>query len=238
MGMSLFDKAQLVVKSKLHALLDREVNTPEGYKQLIRDLEVAMADLQAGVDEAVGTGNGYKRDITNWNSEIVQNQGNIDLILGDGDESNDESAVQLQLENQRLQGQVTQRQQLLEEQQASTSQLQSALTQLEAKHQQMLANLAQLTQTQAIARAKNRASSAVEAATQVADDANSVDSIQATLDHQKDVADARFDRVIGGLSATQSPEEVANLARAKAALEARRASLTAQAKSTEPAPAS
>lgn len=235
MAMSLFDKAQLVVKSKLHALLDKQVDTPEGYKQLIRDLEVSMADVRAGVDEAVGTGNGYQRQLAAFNSQIVQKQSDIDLLLGDSDPSNDESAVQLQMEVEQLQEQVTTYQELLTSQQAETTALNQALTQLEAKHQQMLTDLNRLTQTQAIAKAKNRASAAVEAAVEATSKAGSVDSIQAKLDHDKDVADARFDRVIGGLQSNQSPEEAARLARAKAALEARRAQLHAEASASVPA---
>lgn len=230
MAMSLLEKARLVVKSNLHKLLDAQVNTPEGYKQLIRDLESAMADVRSGVDEAVGTANGYRRQIAAYQSDRATKQADIDLLIGDDDPSNDESAVQLQMEVEHLQEQEGTYQGLLSDQEQQVAQLNQALTQLEAKHQQMLSDLARLTQTQAIAKAKNRASSAVEAAVQAADNAGSVDSIQAKLDHDKDVADARFDRVIGGMQASQSPEEAARLARAKAALAARRAQLTDQAK--------
>jgi len=236
MAQSLFEKAQLIVKSKLHALLDKEVNTVEGYKQLIRDLEAAMADVRSGLDEAIGTNTGYTRQLTDFNSQIAQKQADIDLLLGDNDPSNDESAVQLQLEVDQLQQQVATYQGLSGEQQAQITAIQQALTQLETKHQQMLTDLAKLTQTQAIAKAKNRASSAVEAATVAADNAGSVDSIQANLEHQKDVADARFDRVMGGLQATQSPEETARLARAKAAVAARAAEINKQAAAPEPEP--
>jgi len=229
MAMSLFEKAKLVTKSKLHALLDKQVNTVDGYRQLIRDLESAMADVRAGVDEAVGTGNGYKRQLATFNSQIAQKNADIDLLLGDSDPSNDEAAVQLQLEVEGLQDQVTQYQQLDSDQDQQVAQLRQALTQLENKHQQMLTDLNKLTQTQAIASAKNRASAAVEAAAEATSNAGSVDSIQANLDHQRDVADARFARVIGDMQSSQSPEEAARLARAKAALEERRAALAAKA---------
>ena len=58
----------------------------------------------------------------------------------------------------------------------------------------------------------------------------SVDNIAAKLEHEKDVADARFERVIGGLESKTSPEEAVKLARAKAAIEQRRAEIVAEAK--------
>jgi len=53
MAMSLFAKAQLIVKSKLHTLLDKQVNTVEGYTQLIREFDASLADMRSGLDEAV-----------------------------------------------------------------------------------------------------------------------------------------------------------------------------------------
>src|SRR6185436_8223512 len=98
--------------SKMNALLDKGVNTPEGFKQHIRDVESAMADLRAGVDEAVGTGNGYKRQINELTSQRASKQSDIDLMLGDSDPSNDEAALQLQLKVGDLDEQITSLQQL------------------------------------------------------------------------------------------------------------------------------
>lgn len=229
MAMSLFDKAKLVVQSQLHELLDREVNTPEGFKQLIRNLETAQGQLRAGRDEAAGTANGYKRHIEEWTAEIVDKQGDIDLLLGDNDPSNDQSALQLQLDVQTLQGQIDEYEVMLADQQQQVQEIDTALDQLERKRQKMLIDYRRLTTTRASTQAKNRAAQALENASDVAGSIGSVDSIQANLQHENDVASARFDRVVGEMSTNQSPEEAANLARAKAALDQRRAELANKA---------
>ena len=230
MGQSLFDKAKLIVQANLHELLNKKVNTPEGYDQAIRNLESAMADIRLGVDEATGTANGYRRDIATMQATIVDNESNADLMFGDDDPSNDDSALQLQLEADRLREQVEEYQRDLADQAQTLADLNQALSQLEAKHQQMLTESRRLRQSRATAKAKNRASDAVDKAGQIAGDMPSIDNIKAELDHQLDVADARFDRVVAGMQASQSPEEAARIARAKAALAARRAALTEQAK--------
>ena len=238
MGMSLFEKARTVIVGNLHDLLDRQVQTPDGYRQLIRDLEEAMADVRAGTDEAVGTANGYRRAVETRETNIVEIQSNIDLLLGDDDPGNDVHALDMQLAADRLTEEIEEFRALLIDQEMQVGQLRQALTQLEAKRQQMLRDLNKLTQTQAVTKAKNRASSAVEAAVSAASsvDGASVDSIADRLNRERDVADARFDRVVGDMQAGRSPEAAARLARAKQALAARRATLTQQAQVTEAEP--
>jgi phage shock protein A len=233
--MSLFQKAQLVVKSRLHELLDREVNTPEGYRQLIRDLEESMADLRAAIDEGTGTVNGYNRDIAGFQSKITLKGSDIDLLLGDDDPTNDGAAVDLQLEVQTLEDQVATTQGLLSDQTKVIAQLNTAYGQLEGKHREMKANLNRMTLTVAATNAKSRAAAAVEAAVDATSNVDSVDSIQGALDHENDVASARFDRVIGGLQSDASPEKAVALARANAALAERRARITAAAAQDTPA---
>lgn len=235
MAMSLLNKARIVVQSQLNELLDRKVNTPEGYKQLIRDLEKAQADVGAGHDEGVGTANGYRRSITTLTSQKSQKQGDIDVILGDDDKSNDGAAVELQLAVNDLDTQIQEYTELLSAQEAQNAAIQQALNQLEAKHQEMLTNLRHLQQSQAITSAQNRASAAVEAAVEATSNVGSVDSIKGQLDHERDVASARFERVVGGMQANQSPEEVARLARAKADIEKRQQELHAAAVVNTPA---
>ena len=97
-----------------------------------------------------------------------------------------------------------------------------------------------MSQTVAATHARNKAANAVEAAAGAASQSASVDNVQAELDHDSDVAKARFDRVIGGMQAAQSPVQVAALARAKVAIQARHDEIIAEAKavdsSQEPAP--
>lgn len=243
MPMTLWDKARVGVLANLNKLLDKAVDTPDGYKQLIRDLDSATADLRAADDEVVGTINGIKRTITTLQTDSASKQSDIDLLLGDNDPSNDDAAVQLQMTIERNTAQIATLQQQQAEAEGNKAKLDTAIQQLENKHQEMVNELSKLTMAVAATNAQNRASSAAEAAASATDAIGSVDvdNLEAKLSHDKDVADARFERVIGGLQDNSSPEEAATLARAKAALEARRAQITQHAAegapAAEPAPA-
>lgn len=235
---TLFDKARTAVLGKMHDLLDEVANTPSAYRQRIRDLEQALADLRAFKDEAVGTVNGYARDLLKCSSDKAEKQATIDMFLGDNDPSNDEFAPQLQMEIEDLDVQTATLTELQAASQTTVIELDKAVDQLEQKHREMVNGLNKLTLTAAATSAKNRASAAAEAAISATSATGDVDSIQARLDHDKDVADARFDRVFDGLKSSQSPEQAAKLARAQTALAARRAEIAAQASTQEPAPAS
>ncbi|MDB5163683.1 MAG: PspA/IM30 family protein [Candidatus Saccharibacteria bacterium] len=232
MAMSLFDKARIAVLSHAHGLLDKQVNTPEGYEQLIRDLEGGLADFHSAIDEATGRVNGMKRDIAALVAKQGQLQADIDQLITDNDPTNDDAALQLQGQLGELTTDLTTRQQELTDAQAECEQLNQSADQLETKHRNMVHELSQLKSLQATTKAKNRAASAAESAEAASDAAEgaSVDSIRANLQHENDTVSARYDRVIGALKDTgASPERVAAMSRDKAALEARRAELAAKA---------
>jgi phage shock protein A len=234
---TLFDKVRVAVLGNLHSLLDRVVNTPEGYRQYIRDLEAALAQLRSADDEAVGTGNGYRRQVTELQSRKSELQSDIDLLLGDDDPSNDESALQLQVQLQQIDGQIASLQELIQSNDDNKAKLDEAIEKLERKHQQMVNDLNGLTLKAAATSAQNRAAKAAEVAGAASDAASgaSIDSIADHVNHEKDVSDARFARVFDDLASSTSPEEQADLARAKAALEARRAEIAGHATQEPPA---
>jgi hypothetical protein len=145
--------------------------------------------------------------------------------------------LELQMQIQRNQEQIETNQQFQEQAEQSKTQLEEAIQKLEAKHQEMLNNLQRLTLSQAATRAQNRAADAAESALSASDAAGEagVDNLEARLQHDRDVADARFSRVIGGMQGGSSEEEQIRLARAKKALEERRAQITEHAAATAPA---
>lgn len=228
---SLFDKARVAVLGKMHSLMDKVANTPEAYKQRIRDLEAALADLRAAVDEAVGNANGYKRQIAKIEDDKATKLADIDLLLGDDDPANDEAALELQMELEESDAQLDQVRQLLTEAEKNHETLDKAVDQLEDKRREMVNGLNRITLNAAATKAQNRASSAAEAALSATDsvDAASIDSIEANVMRDRDKANARFDRVIGNLDSGSSPEKAAQLARAKAALAVRRNEIAAKA---------
>lgn len=237
MATSLLNKVRTAVLGNLHALLDEVANTPEAYKQRIRDLEKALADLRAAHDEAEGNCTGLKRQITQATSANAQKQADIDLLLGDDDPSNDDAALELQVDLDEANTRIVVLNTLLESAQTDKAQLDTAIDQLEDKHREMVAGLQRITLMSAASKAKDRASSAAENAVEASQGAGSIDSIEARIQADADRANARFGRVIGQLGNDSDPENAAKLARAKAALAARRAQITNAAKSEAGTPA-
>lgn len=238
MAMSVIEKVRIGTLGQLHKLLNRAVETPEAYEQLIRDLERALAELRGAHDEAEGNASGLQRQITEKKGEIAKKESGIDLLLGDDDPSNDEDALKLQLQVGQLNRELTELSALLEQAQSDRADLDNAIGQLENKHEEMLTGLRRLTLKSAASKAKDRASSAAEQALQASQAAGSVDNIAARIDANANRADARFGRVIGQLSSEDDPQRAVELAEAKAALAARRARIAEQAKGvSEPASA-
>ncbi len=234
---SLFDKVRVGVLGRLHALTDKVANTPEAYKQRIRDLESALADLRAANDEAAGSVNGYKRQIAKLEGDKATKQADIDLLLGDDDPTNDDAALELQMELEGSDAQLAQLHSLLGEAENNRATLDKAVDQLVEKHKEMVTGLSRITLNAAATKAQNRASSAAEAAIAAAGTVDSIDSIEDQIMRERDTANARFERVIGGLDSGTSPAKAAKLARAKQALEARRATIAATAVQKVEAPA-
>jgi phage shock protein A len=222
MNDSIIDKVRIAVLSRLNALLDTVVNTPEAYEQRIRDLKAALGDLRAARDESVGATTGLDRSITAKQTKFALTQGDIDLLLGDDDPSNDEAALKLQLKLGTLQSDIEQLQEQKSLSETTTAELADAVSKLEAKHDEMASGLRQLTLTAAATSAKNRAADAAEKAIDATADAGNIDSIRAHIESENDTANARFDRVIGGMKEEASPEAQVALARAQQALEQRR----------------
>lgn len=237
MATSLMSKVRVAVLGNLHELLDNVADTTVAYKQRIRDLEEALAELRSAGDEAQGTVNGYQRRHTELVGQKAAIQADIDLLLGDDDPSNDGSALQLQMKVGDIGDELLEYADLIQSVTADRQELLSAIEKLEGKHAEMTSNLRRLSLREAGTRAKNRASGAAEAAQAASDAAGSasIDSIADRIGHDNDVAKARFDRVIGGLKDSSSPEEAVRLARANAALEARRAEIGKSAVQDGPA---
>lgn len=228
MSASLMEKARTVVLGNLHALLDKAVNTVEGYAQKIRDLQSAIADLHAAQDEANGSIVGLQRDRTKAQDSAADKRKNATLLLSDNDPDNDKSATALVAQAQALDAQVAAYDAQISTLVANRDQVGVALGQLETHLAEMQANLQNLRITQAASKAKNQAASAAEQASGAVDAANAADydSIAAAINHEGDVADARFNRVIGGLSmGSGTPEHDVADAKAQAEVAALKAQI-------------
>jgi phage shock protein A len=237
MALSLWDKARVGVLAQLNKYLDKSINNIDGYKQFIRELEQAMADLRAARDETVGTITGYERKITELQTGISESKADILLLLGDTDPGNDGSAVTLQERVQDDEDQITNLQALKTTVEGNKAKLDVALEKLDAKHTDMMNQLQRLAATQSMANAQQRASSAVDAALSASSAVGSVsvDNIQSNIEHKGDVAQARFDSTFEQLEGSDSAERDVKRARAQAAIDALRAQIAPKTPAEAPA---
>jgi phage shock protein A len=236
---SLWSQATTWLGGSMHDLLDEVTNTPSAYRQRIRQVEEALADLRAASDEQRGTALQNDREREKLESLRKQHGVDIDRMVGNDDPTDDAAALALEVEVGELDQRIARLTQLAQAAEANRAKLQTAIRQLEAKHREMSDKLADLTMSQAVASAQNRASGAVEAAvaSTAGIDSGSIDSLTARIEHDQAVADARFERVVGEMASQQSPQQAADLAAANERLAARRARIADAAKqqATQPA---
>lgn len=228
---SLMEKARTAVLGNLHALLDQAVNTPEGYAQKIRDLNEAIADLYAAKDEANGSINGFKRDRAKAESDAAQKRADATLLVGDNDPTNDSLALPLLAEANDLDEQLAFYDEQIETLTANRDDVSGAIEKLEAHSRQMQNNLQRLRIREAVTKGKRVGASAGQKASGAVAAAGEADfdSIEAHINHDGDVADAEFDRVIGGLKGPNtSSADAVRTAKAQADLDALRAKIDEQ----------
>jgi phage shock protein A len=218
------------VLGKMHALLDDAVNTPEGYEQKIRDLNKAIKDLFAAVDEANGTINGFKRDRIKAESQAALKRADATGLLKDKDPSNDSMALPLLAEANDLDAQLAVYDEQIATLTANRDDMSGAIDKLEAHSREMQNNLQTLRIREAATKGKRGAASAGQRASDAVSAAGEADfdSIEANINHDGDVADAEFDRVMGGLSGPNtSAAEAVRMSKAQADLDKIRAQIEA-----------
>jgi phage shock protein A len=228
--MDLLQKSMLFIKSNLHGLLDRAVNTPEAVAQLIRELEEAIDQLAGSVAEAQGNVTGLERDITQRRSKKLQLESDADLLMTDEDPTNNKSALELQAKALDVDGEITDLTEQLSGAQTVLGTLRDALDKLNRRHSQMLTEYHKMRLEFAGAQAKERAAAAITMARDAtgggADD--TVDNIGDAIRKLADTADARLAMAMGGFETAaggQAAEDV-RMARAKQALLARQHQVT------------
>ena len=225
MAKSISNKLWTATLGKIHSIIDKAYNTPESYAQCIRDLEKALANTRASHDEAVGQRNGIQHEIDELHAKISKYDADITLLLTDGDESNDDAALAMQIQVDKWNEDIEDFKVALADAQESVAQLAFAISQGENKRSEMARNLKKIQLTAKTTTAKNQAADAIQSAREAFDESGSIDSIAGRINAEARTADAKFQRVVGELG-TESPEQAAAKARAKKALEERKAALT------------
>lgn len=223
----LFQKARIAALSAAHSLMDKvvDLNSIGAVKQYVRDLENALEDLQDASAAAAGQVRTVQRDSDQARSQIKELNQNIDFILGDNKPDNDYLATPLEA---RLIG-LEQRAASLELEivtgQKTAQALAEAASTLQARYQNMVQQVQRLEAMDKATKAKEQAVDAIRQAGQIASTGSdvSIDAVADRIQRRADVADARFERVMGDMNGQVEKDVV--LAQAQARLEQRKARL-------------
>ncbi|MBI2483385.1 PspA/IM30 family protein [Candidatus Uhrbacteria bacterium] len=224
---SFFDKVRTGVLAIAHRAADAviDLNSVEAVKVHIRDLEEAQEDLQGAAAEATGGVRTLRRERDTTQAKVTELDESIGFILSDGDDTNDHLAVPLQARLDGLKAQLAAKEDEIATAEQVAQQMNEAASALQAKLTSMVERVRGLEAQERAAKAKESAASAVAQAGKIAAgaDAVSVDDISARLQRRTDVADEKFKRAMGGISG--GLEQDVALAKAKAAIAARKAAL-------------
>lgn len=224
---SLFSKARVLVLGNLHTLLDAtiDLNSIGAVKQSVRDLEQARDTISAQAAIATGRVNTLTSTIASKQKEVAAAQDNIDLLLGDDDASNDAGAVTIQLQVDALNGEILSMQEDLQTAQKTKTDLTDALGKINTKHAQMVSQVKKLESDDSSARASEQAAGALEQVGNLSnfDSSQSIDNMADRIRDRKATADARLEQAFGGI--TSGTDDSVALAKAKKAIEARKAAL-------------
>jgi phage shock protein A len=224
---SLFQKARIAALSSAHALMDKvvDINSIGAVKQYVRDLENALDDLEDASATAAGHVRTVQREIDQVRFQAKELNQNIDFILGDGKPENDHLATPLEARLIGLEQRLTSGDEEIATGQKTAQALSEAVTTLQTRYQNMVQQVQRLEAMDKATRAKEKAVEAIRQAGQIASTGSdvSIDAVSDRIQRRADIADARFERVMGDMSGSVQKDIV--IAQAQARLEARKARL-------------
>ena len=224
---SLFQKARIAALSAAHSLMDKvvDLNSIGAVKQYVRDLENALEDLEDASAAAAGHVRTIQRDADQVSSQIKELNQNIDFILSDNKPENDYLATPLEARLIGLEQRATAQAEEITTGQKTAQALAEASSTLRARYQNMVQQVQRLEAMDQATKAKEQAVEAIRQAGQIASTGSdvSVDAVADRIQRRADVADARFERVMGDMSDGVQKDVV--VAQAQARLEARKARL-------------
>ena len=223
----LFQKARIAALSSAHALLDKviDLNSVGAVKQYVRDLENALEDLEDAAATESGHVRTVQRDVVQVQSQIKELNQNIDFILSDNNPANDHLAKPLEARLIGLEQRSNTKNEEMTSAQKSSQALNEAVSTLQAKYQNMVEQLQRLEAMHTATKAKEAAVEAMRNVGRIssAGASVSVDDITDRIQRRSDVADAKFEQVMGEMSGQVEKDVV--LAQAEARLEQRKARL-------------
>ncbi len=224
---SLFQKARIAALSTAHALMDKvvDINSIGAVKQYVRDLENALEDLQDASATAAGHVRTVQRDVDQLQFQVKELNQNIDFILSDNKPENDYLATPLEARLIGLEQRLTAKDEEIATGQKTSQALSEAVSTLQTRYQNMVQQVQRLEAMDKATKAKENAVEAIRQAGQIASAGSdvSIDAVADRIQRRADVADARFERVMGDMSGQVEKDVV--IAQAQARLEARKARL-------------
>jgi phage shock protein A len=233
----LFQKARIAALSSAHALLDKviDLNSVGAVKQYVRDLENALEDLEDAAATESGHVRTVQRDVVQVQSQIKELNQNIDFILSDNNPANDHLAKPLEARLIGLEQRASTKNEEMTSAQKSSQALNEAVSTLQAKYQNMVEQLQRLEAMHTATKAKEAAVEAMRNVGRIssAGASVSVDDITDRIQRRSDVADAKFEQVMGEMSGQVEKDVV--LAQAEARLEQRKARLALPSGESKPA---
>jgi phage shock protein A len=225
---SLFQKARIAALSTAHALMDKvvDLNSIGAVKQYVRDVENALEDLQDASATAAGHVRTVQRDTDQIRYQIKELNQNIDFILGDGKPENDHLATPLEARLIGLEQRLGTQEEEIITGQKTAQLLAEAVSTLQTRYQNMVQQVQRLEAMDKATRAKENAVQAIRQVGQIAATGSdvSIDAVADRIQRRSDVADARFERVMGDMNGQIEKDVV--IAQAQARLEARKARLS------------
>ncbi len=224
----LFQKARVAALSAAHALMDKvvDLNSIGAVKQYVRDLENALEDLEDASAVAAGHVRSVQRDADQLQYQIKELNQNIDFILSDSKPENDHLATPLEARLIGFEQRMSSKSEEIATGQKTAQALSEAVSTLRTRYQSMVQQVIRLEALDRATKAKESAVNAMRQAGQIASAGSdvSIDAVAERIQRRADVADAKFERVMGEMSGQVEKDVI--VAQAQARLEARKARLS------------
>jgi len=224
---SIFQKARIAALSAAHSLMDKvvDLNSIGAVKQYVRDLENALEDLEDASAAAAGHVRTVERESEQFRYQIKELNQNIDFILGDSKPENDHLATPLEARLIGLEQRMTSKTEEIDTGKKTAQALSEAVSTLRTRYQNMVQQVQRLEAMDQAAKAKENAVKAIRQAGQIASTGSdvSIDAVSDRIQRRSDVADARFQQVMGDMTGQVEKDIV--IAQAQARIEARKARL-------------
>jgi phage shock protein A len=223
---TLRQKARVLSLAWLHQIADAAIDTHSipVVQQHIRDLEQAMSDLREAQAENAGAIASLNRQIGQLQQQEATLNTQADALLQLNPPREDLAGI-VEQRLQDVESNLTPLNNQLEKSQAIQAQYGQAMSAIEAKHTAMMRQLRTLQSLDTSASAEERAAQALHAVSGALGGTSSIDDITARIQNRSDVAHARLQQEIGGI--TPQPDPVAD-ALAQSAMQQRLAARKAR----------